>query len=229
MDRDKLKASFGRFMRAMADLLLLNILTLLCSLPIITIGPSLCALFSITLKIARDEPVETIRGFFFALKKNFFQGMILGAIAVFAAVVIFADGVYAFSLTGTAKIVFCIVTGIIGAIWLIYVCYVFALQARFENDVRSQIKNAFLLAFVSPGKTVLMWVILAIPVLLFLYLPAYVVAHIGVIYLMFGVSLPAYCISRILRDIFDRFNPEVPEETGDPDAWPDQKPPEDKA
>ena len=54
MDRDKLKASFGRFMRAMADLLILNVLTLFCSLPIITIGPVLCALFSVTLKIARD-------------------------------------------------------------------------------------------------------------------------------------------------------------------------------
>ena len=96
-------------MRAMADLLLLNFLTLFCSLPIITVGPALCGLYTVTLKIARDEPVETIRMFFAALKKNFFQGLILGSIAVFAAIVIVVDGMYAFSLEGTAKIFFCIV------------------------------------------------------------------------------------------------------------------------
>ena len=195
-------------MRAMADLLILNLLTLFCSLPIITIGPALCGLNFVTLKIARDEPVETIKMFFTAFKENFRQGLILGLIAIFGAVVIFADGVYAFSVTGTVKILFCIVTGIVAAVWLTYVSYVFALQARYDNTIKSQIKNAFLLAFVSPGKTILMWVILAIPVVLFLGLPQNVAMHLGIMYFLFGVSLPVYCNSLILRDIFDRFNPE---------------------
>ena len=195
-------------MRAMADLLILNILTFICFLPIITIGPALCALFTVTLKIARDEPTETIREFFSAFKKNLFQGIILGSIAVFAAIVIFADGVYAFSITGTARIIFCVVTGIVGAVWLTYVCYVFALQARYMNTVGGQIRNAFLLAFVSPVKTILMWVILAAPVLLALYLPRTFVAYMGALYLMFGISLPIFCNSVILRGIFDRFEPE---------------------
>lgn len=206
--RDKLKSSFGRFMRAMADLLILNILTLFCSLPIITIGPALCGLYAVTLKIVRDEPVETIRMFFAAVKKNFFQGMILGSIAVFAAIIIIVDGSYAFSLEGTAKIVFCIVTGLLAAIWLTYVCYVFALQARYEKPVKDQIKNAFLLAFVSPVKTILMWIILAIPVLLILYLPQSFIAYASSLFIMFGISLPVFCNSVILRGIFDRFDPE---------------------
>ena len=205
--RDKLKSSFGRFMRAMADLLILNFLTLFCSLPVITIGPALCGLYTVSLKVARDEPVETIRMFFAAFKKNFFQGMILGSITVFAAIVIIVDGMYAFSLEGTAKIVFCIVTGLIAAIWLTYVCYVFALQARYEKPVKDQIKNAFLLAFVSPVKTILMWIILAIPVLLILYLPQSFIAYSSSLFIMFGISLPAFCNSAILRGIFDRFDP----------------------
>ena len=137
--------------------------------------------------------------------------MILGAIAVFAAIFIYDDGAYAFSLEGTFKIIFCVITGIIGAVWLTYVCYVFALQARYEAPVRAQIKNAFLLAFVSPLKTVLMWVILAIPVLLALYLPWNFVAYMSSIYLMFGISLPVFCVSAVLRSIFDRFDPKEEE------------------
>ncbi len=199
-------------MRGMADLIILNLLTFFCSIPIITIGPALCSLFSVTLKIARDEATESARDFFTALKKNFFQGMILGAIALFAAIVIFDDGVYAFSLTGTLKIVFCIVTGIVGAVWLTYVCYVFALQARYENPVTAHIKNAFLLAFVSPMKTILMWVILAIPVLLMLFLPWNAAAYLGSLYLLFGISLPALGISAVLRNVFDKIDPPAQEE-----------------
>lgn len=213
MNKDQLKASFGRFMYGMSDLMILNLLVLFCSLPILTIGPVLCALYSVTLKLARNEAADILRDFFSAFKNNFKNGFILGLIAFFAAVVIFADGVYAFSIEGAAKIFFCIITGIVGAVWLTYVCYVFALQARYENSVIGQIKNAFKLAFIAPVQTILMWIILAIPVLLILFLPRNVIASIGFLYIMFGVSVPVYCCSKILRRIFARFNPE-PEEVG---------------
>ena len=154
MDKDKLKASFGRFMYGMSDLMILNLLTLFCCLPILTIGPVLCALYTVTLKLARNEASDIFRDFFSAFKTNFKNGFILGLIAFFVAVVIFADGVYAFSIEGAAKIFFCIITGIMAAIWLTYVCYVFALQARYENSVLGHIKNAYKLAFISPVQTV---------------------------------------------------------------------------
>ena len=74
----------------------------------------------------------------------------------------------------------------------------------------AHIKNAYKLAFVSPVQTVLMWVILAVPVLLALYLPWEFVLQIGVFYFMFGISLPVFCVCAVLRKIFDRFDP--PEE-----------------
>ena len=157
--------------------------------------------------------MSTVREYFTAFKDNFKQALVLGLIALFAAAVIFADGVYAFSVEGTAKIVFCIVTGIVGAIFLTYTCYVFALQAKFENSVKAHIKNAFLLAFLAPGKTVLMWFILASPFLLIFLLPQIAVAYTGFVFILFGISLPVYCNSIILRKVFDRFIPAEPGET----------------
>ena len=212
MDRDKLKSSFIRFMYAMADLLILNLLWLLCSLPVLTVGPATCAMYTVLLKIARDEPAETVKDFFSAFKSNFKPAFLLGLIALFAAAVIYADGIYAFSSEGAVKIIFCIVTGIIAAIWLTFLCYVFALQARFENTLKAHIRNAFLLAFCAPAQTVMMWVILALPVLLILLLPQYVVAYVGFLFILFGISLPVYCNCRILRKIFDRFLPGKKEE-----------------
>ena len=123
--KNKLKSSFGRFMYAMADLLILNLLWLLCSLPILTVGPATCALFSVTLKIAKDEPVQTLREFFSAFRSNFKQAFVLGIIGLFGAAVVYADAVYAFSIVGKLKILFCIVAGIVAAVLLTYICYVF--------------------------------------------------------------------------------------------------------
>ena len=196
--KNKLKTSFGRFMVGMADLLILNLLWLVCSLPIVTIGPATCALYTVTLKIVRDEPVETLREFFRAFKSNFKNGFLYGLIALFAAAVIYADGIFAFSQEGSLKIVFCIVTGIVAAVYLTYICYIFALQAQFENSFIAHIKNTFLLAFVAPGQTVLMWIVLAAPVLVILLLPEYIVAYIGFIFILFGISFPVYLNSKIL-------------------------------
>jgi len=58
----------------------------------------------------------------------------------------------------------------------------------------------------SRGKTVMMWLITAFPVLVAIALPQFIVARIGFIYLIMGVSGPAYLNSRLLRDIFDKVN-----------------------
>ena len=48
----------------MADLMWLNVLTLICCLPIVTIGASLTAMNYMALKIARNEECYITRGFF---------------------------------------------------------------------------------------------------------------------------------------------------------------------
>src|SRR5699024_12157957 len=49
----------------------LNLLWLICSIPIFTIGASTSALYSVTLKIARNEDVIIHRQFFKAFRENF--------------------------------------------------------------------------------------------------------------------------------------------------------------
>ncbi len=191
-------------MYAMADLLILNLLWLLCSLPVLTAGPATSSLFAVTLKIARGEPVETIREFFKAFKDNFKQALLLGLIAIAGIIVIYADVTFALEFEGAMKYLYLIVAGIICALLLIFISYSFALNARYENTMKGTVKNAFLLAFVSPGKTLGMWLIYAIPVALLLLLPRYVVAYIGFLFILFGISLPVYINSQTLNKIFDK-------------------------
>ncbi len=201
----KLKASLGSFLRNAWDLMILQLLWLICSLPIITIGPSTSALFSVTLKIARDEPVSVARDFLAALKSNFKQALVLGLIALAGAFIAYTDIVYALSLEGNMKKMFLIVSIFVVFIWLIFTSFSFPLQARYDNSIRGHIRNAFLAPFCAPGKTIQMWIVYAIPVAL-IYFAYNLTIYIGWIFIFYGLSLPAYINSKTLRTIFDKMS-----------------------
>ena len=103
------------------------------------------------------------------------------------------------------RILYYVVSVIISAVVLSYWAWVFALNADFENSLGGTIKNAFSLAFVEPGKTLLIWIAFAIPVVCFLFLPEMAVIYIGWAYIFFAVSVPAYIAARSQVKVFARF------------------------
>ena len=44
-----------RFLSRVCDLIILNLLAIVCSIPIVTIGASITAMFSVTLKMVKGE------------------------------------------------------------------------------------------------------------------------------------------------------------------------------
>ncbi len=77
----------------MADLLWLNVLTVLCCIPIVTVGASLTAMHYMLLKIVRDEETYVTRGFFKSFKNNFRQATVIWLIQLGITYVL-VDGFY---------------------------------------------------------------------------------------------------------------------------------------
>ena len=69
-----------------ADFIILNLLWLVCSIPIITIGASTTALYTVMLKVVKNEEGYIARGFLKAFKENFKQSTLL--MVVFVSLVI---------------------------------------------------------------------------------------------------------------------------------------------
>ena len=201
--QNKLKDSFLQFFHDLFDLMVVNWLWLLCSLPVVTVGPATCGLYTVTLKLARQEPVNPIKDFFRGFKGNFKPGLILGIAATVLLAVAAGDIWFALE---TETSLFLVVGIIVGVIFLIVAAYAFALQAMFRNPLKTQILNAFKLAVGFPVKTILMWLILMIPVLVVLVLPVVALKMLGFLYLVVGFSGPVYGASHILRNIFDCVN-----------------------
>lgn len=207
MDRqNKLKNSLLTFFHNLFDLMVVNCLWLLCSLPIITIGPATCGMYTVTLKLARDEAVNPLKDFLHGFKSNLKAGILLELICVLPLVIAAGDVWFALQQTGMMQSLYLALTAIAAMLFLILISYTFALQAMFENSLKQQVFNAFKLAAVAPGKTIGIWLILLIPVLAALMLPPVALKMLGFLYLVAGVSGPVYWASRILRNIFDRVN-----------------------
>lgn len=201
-----LKESLGSFLHNLWDLMILNWLWLLCSLPLITVGPASCALYYVTLKLVRGEAVYPVKDFFRTFRENLKPGLLLGLLAAALLVVAAGDAFFALQQTGMLQTVYLVIAVMVGALFLTLTCFTFPLQAMFENPLKTQLKNAFLLAFTAPGKTLLLWVIALIPVAAALLLPPVALQMLGFLCVILGASGPVFLSSRILRDLFDRVN-----------------------
>jgi len=204
-----LKESLGNFLRNAYDLLALNWLWLLCSLPVVTIGPATTALYAVTLKLAEEEPVSLVKDFFKAFKEEFLGSLAMGLLVLVLTVVALGDAWFAVQQTGAMQVLFLVVAFLVGLAALTLLTFGFALQARFRNGLKKHITNAFSLVFVAPGKMLRLMLVLLLPVLLALCLPLTAVKAIGFLYIMYGVSLPIYVNSRTLRYVFRKAGEEA--------------------
>ena len=176
-----------RFFETVWNLILVNILTLLCCIPVITIGASLTAMYDVLLKIRRKEEGRVSGNFFAAFRSNFKQASILWI--MFALVFLSLAFDYRFTVlypeTFPAPVRYFIVTA--AFIFFMIFQYVFPLQARFENTVFMTIRNAAILSFSRIFRTIPMALAWAVPwAILNFSFPLFPLV------LMFGVSLPGY-------------------------------------
>ena len=204
--QNKLKESTIRFFHDLFDLLVVNCLMLLCCLPVITIGPATCGMYAVTLKLAREEPVNPLKDFLRGLRDNFKAGVLLELLVALLLVFAAGDLWYAQLQSGWVQALYITLGLATGMVCMIFISYTFPLQAMFRAPLKTQILNALKLAVVAPGKTILLWVVLSVPVVAALSLPLEVLKLIGVVYLIAGFSGPAYGASCILRKVFDRVN-----------------------
>lgn len=193
----------------MADLLWLNVLTLICCIPIVTVGASLTALNYMALKIARNEECYITRGFFKSFKENFKQGTLIWLLFLLVILVLAGD----FYIMGNSGIefntFFRIVIGVVSVLVLFTAMYVFPVLAKFENTIRRTIKNAFLMSIMQFPKTLLMIVMYIIPLVAFFFI--YQIAPIA---FLFGLSVPAWLSAKLYSKFFQKLEDQILEAAG---------------
>ncbi|HJA67469.1 hypothetical protein B5F07_05895 [Lachnoclostridium sp. An169] len=193
-----------RALSKICDMVCLNVLWLICSIPIFTIGASTAALYTVMLKLVKNEEGYIFRGFFKAFKENFKQSTIMWLIILALAIVWWVDFNFAGSLGGNAGFVLTVIFILLGILLLSVMIYVFPLTARYENTIRSTFRNALILTIAKLPYTLLMILILVAAVVLSFWTVQTLMMAIP-LWMLIGVSLLAWIYSWLLRRVFTIF------------------------
>ncbi|MDE7404958.1 MAG: YesL family protein, partial [Lachnospiraceae bacterium] len=133
----------------LADLIYLNILTMICCIPIITIGASMTALNYVALKIVRNEEGYITRAFFKSFKQNFKQATVIWLILLLIAGVLAGD-VFIFSYsTLTFPTWMRTMLAVVAFVLVFTMMHVFPVLARFDNSIRQTFKNSLYMGILS--------------------------------------------------------------------------------
>lgn len=199
----------------LADLVWLNILYLICCIPIVTIGASTTAMYYVTMKMVKNEECYITKSFFKSFGTNFRQATTIWLIVLLAGSMLFLD--YSImsgrfgditALSATVQKVFMAIFIALGVIYLFVMAYLFPLLAKFDNSIKNTFKNALLISIRHLPFTLLLIVIPVIAAVLM-----YFVSQLLVLILFILFSLLAFISSYIYVKIFANYIPEeVPEE-----------------
>lgn len=213
-----LDSPFFKVMTKIADFILLNILVLVFSIPIVTIGPALTAMYYVALKEVRNEEGYLWKSFWKAFKENFKQGFIIELIVILVAVVFYVNIVtcyrwtYEGSMLGQILMFLNIGLAIICVAALIYI---FPLLAQFRNTVKGTLFNSLLMAMKHLPQTIVLLILTGLLVYAIISYPLFIFIFIGLI-----AYVQSYVLAKIFRQYMPKEEPipdtyEVPEDVDD--------------
>jgi len=195
-----LDSPFMQGLGKLADLMILNIITLICCLPVVTIGASITALYYMALKIVRNEEVYIIKGFLKAFRQNLKQSTIVWLIQIVVMIILAMDAYLIFWNPDMKMPMAFQIVMMVGAILIIALfMFIYPVMSKFENSLKQTFKNAFLMSIMQMPKIFLMAVFwltpLAIAIFAIQFLPLSV---------LFGFSLPAYGSALLYNKFFKK-------------------------
>ncbi len=193
-----------QFLNKVADMMWLNILTLICCIPIITVGPAMTALHYMALKMARNEECYITRDYFKSFKMNLRQGILIWLIQLVVIVLLAGDFLImrysAVSFGQPMKVILMVVAIVV----LFTFTFVYPVLAKFDNTVMRTIKNAFFIGILQFPKTILMMILSVVPAVLFVVAP-----QIIPVVFLFGFSAPAWASAKLYNKFFRKLEDQI--------------------
>ena len=194
-------SSLMQFLSKVADLMLLNVLLVLCSLPVVTAGAALTATYKVTQDMVLQDDHGIVKRFFSTFRREFRQStglwlMLLVAVGILAydtfLVYMYCEG----ALATTLYVFFGFLAFLVTAVAI----YVFSLLARYENRLRNHLRNACLLMIGKIHRTVPAVLLAILPIAVPFFFTVFFIRCIYLwILLAFAVSV--YGISYLLRPV----------------------------
>lgn len=207
MNLFSLDSPLMRALNLIADLVILHLLWVLCSIPIFTMGASTTALYYACMKRVRTKEGYITRNFFNSFKENFRQSTIVWMVLLVIGFLYVTNIRYGIFLDNTMGKVIIVGCSIFLIPYLLIAMYIFPVQAKFENPVIANVKNALIMALRHFHYSLLLFFIWGS----FFLMARFSVPFMGLA-LICGAGLMGWLTSMIFIQIFRKYIPDEIEE-----------------
>ena len=153
-----------KMMWTLADMFVINILWLVFSLPIVTIGASTAAAIEVNMRIVKKEESYIWKNFWSAFKKNFIDGTKLFFLLVIIVYFLYLNIQYFFISENLFQLAIISMAAIFTVLCYLYA---FPLAVRYVNTTRRTLVNSMFFAIRWPLKTLI--TLVQVGILLFAY------------------------------------------------------------
>jgi hypothetical protein len=158
-------------------------------------------MYSVMLRLVKNEEGYIVKGFLKAFKENFRQSTLMWLLYFVFGIVIVVDFMLLRMMSPSIRTVMQVFLIFMTILLISMGIYGFALQARYENPIKNTLKNALILTVAKMPYTLLMLVITVVPVVVtFLTVRTLMLGFL--VWLLLGVSLIVWLNSLLLRRVF---------------------------
>lgn len=189
-------------MSKIADMVLLNILWLLCCIPVITAGAATTALYDISLKMADNRESYVFSSYLKSFRENFRQSTQVWGVILISVTVLYFDIYFSAHTQQRFGKILIILFAAAVFLLLLMACYVFPVLAVFRNTTKKAMKNAVLMAAAH--------LLYTLPIVLIDLLPFWLLFAAGPVLgtfidVVIGFAFSAWVNAHIFRKVFRKY------------------------
>ena len=198
-----LESPLMQMLTRIGDLILLNVLFLICCIPVITAGASIAALHKMTQEIVYETDSSTVKGFFRAFRANFKQATAVWLVVCVVAASLICDYLLIITFFSGSEAVkwMLILLAVLAVLVVCVVAYMFPLLVRYENKLRNHLTNAVILAIIKLPRTLGMLALIAMP-LIILTLDLNMFLQTLIFWIFIGFAFTTYMQTNLLKAVF---------------------------
>lgn len=188
----------------LTNLVCLNILWLVCCIPVFTAGAATSALYHTVFLYHNKEDDAVLRPFFRAFRTNFKQSTLLFLPLFAALLLVVFDLVYLASYGKGTAVLFLLILVILLLMGMLI--HLFPLIARFDMNAKALLRTTFSLTALHLPGTLTVIALLVLPVILLLFFPDWFL-RFGVVWAGVWFSAIAYFFGKFLLKIWNKHVP----------------------
>lgn len=195
----------NRILTKVMYLVALNLLFLICSLPVITIGASCTAMYTVLFRFVKNDEPDILRTFFKAFRENLKKTSVIWMGMLILAGTLAANYYALYHMQGGWTEALRVFLNLILLAWAMLWVYIFPAAAYYKNSISGYLQFSIRAAIANLPVTAAMILIQAAVLFVILFFAQYL--QMAVILLVCcGFSLPAYASAGFLVKIFDNYS-----------------------